>query len=402
MNPAWNDAVSTDLFQPDPTPSRLLDALSNPVRLFIMITITFSVLGGLLQVLGGGRSILEPLALTIVVHVVGNLSASTVAICAVLAVRRFDGSRRRISIRAAVAGGALGGVARLPIEALIHDRQFALQNLIVSGLTQASWFLIAAIITNVTTRLALNEHETRSALIEALRRQTSVHTQLINADVQIRREVAEWLHGYFQTELLLVAEEARRIGPVGAALADRLTDLRQQELRSFAHSLHPTLAEVNLHGALQDLVRRYEATTNVAIDFDAAIIREVLDAEIAVAVYRTCEEAIANAVKHGAAGRIDVTVSLLPEQHGGLLAVSIEDDGSGSPGTVTPGAGLTLIDSYVRMIGGTWDLQFGATGGARLGVTIPIDHVMASSTRDLPIGRQGTVTPAVTARLPAE
>jgi two-component system NarL family sensor kinase len=274
-----------------------------------------------------------------------------------------------VNILAAASGGAIGGVARLPLELLVGT-DIALEDAFASVLTETGWFAIAALFTNIVSRLARNEHEMRRALGEAINRQTEMRTQMLNADLQTRRELAEWLHGPIQAELLLAAEDARRIGPMGEPVATRLRHLNDDELRSFAHSLHPTLAELNLYGALQELAHRYRAGTAVTVSADEATIRQVLPPGVAVAAYRTCEEAILNAVKHGGARQVHVTLS--QERVAGHLTLTIANDGSGRPESLEPGLGLTLIDTYVRSVDGVWDLAFGAPSGAMLTATIPL------------------------------
>ena len=361
--------LSADTFDWEPTPSRLLAALSEPIRLFITVAITFSIVGGILQILGSTRG---PLARTvreaITLHVAGNLIASGIAIAVVLVVRRMSGTRHRISLGAAAAGGALGGAVRLPLEQLVSDG-LELEGAVTSMMTEAGWFLIAAVVTNVTSRLARNENRTRASLTEALHRQSLLRTQLMNSDVTTRREVAEFLHGDCAAELMLIAEEARSMGPTGEALAARLGLLRDDKLRTFAHSLHPVLAELNLFGAVSDLALRYQTVTTVTVTADEVTLRGSLPPSVAVAAYRACEESIANAVKHGAARAIGIT---LTRDHPSYLTVVIEDDGAGKPDSLELGLGLTLIDTYVRAAGGTWKLEFGPTSGATVTVSVPL------------------------------
>jgi len=368
--PPSTSFLSSDDLVPEPTSGRLLAALSRPVRLFITVTLTFSILGGLLQVLGSTRGPLaRGLVPAVTIHVAGNLIASGIAIALVVAVGRIQGHGRRISVRAATVGGAIGGAARLPLE-LLDDNGIELDASLVSVLTEAGWFLIAALLTNIVARLARNEQDARRELGEALRRQTDIRTQMLNADMQTRREVAEWLHGHLQAELLVAAEEARRMGPEGEDLAIRLAHLRNDELRNFAHTLHPTLAELNLFGALQELVQRYRTSMQVTVTADEATVREPLSPSIAVAAYRSCEEAVANALKHGGARKVHIT--LAQDRHPGHLTLAVDDDGCGVPEGSEPGLGLTLIDTYVRAVDGTWDLQGGAEAGATLSVSIPL------------------------------
>jgi signal transduction histidine kinase len=377
--------LSSETFDPEPTSGRLLAALSSPVRLFITIAVTFSVLGGLLQVVGSARGPLaRPLTTALTVHIAGNLVASAIAIILVVAVHRTarsaragrsGRSRRWVSVRAAALGGAIGGAARLPLELLVGS-DLSASDAAASMLTEVGWFAIAALAANTLARLAGNERATREALSEALHLQTLLRTQMLEADLQTRREVAEWLHGHLQAELLLAADQVRHLGPEGDAAATRLAQLRDAELRSFTRSLHPTLAEVDLVGALHELGRRFASSTNVSADVDRALVRASLPASVAVAAYRVCEEAVTNAVKHGAAR--DVTITLRRDPDAGQLMLVVEDDGTGGSDSSAPGLGLALVDTYVRTIGGTWDLQLGErsgeagrTGGT-LTVTVPL------------------------------
>lgn len=368
--------LSSDSFEPEPTSGRLLLALSSPMGLFVTVVLTFSVLGGLLQVVGSARGPLaRPLTIAVAVHVAGNLVASTIAILLVLAARRRDAQHRRVSVRAAALGGAIGGAARLPLE-LLAGAELAVRDAAGSVLTEAGWFLIAALATNTVTRLARNERATRDELAEALQLQTVLRTQMLEADLKTRRDVAEWLHGSLQAELILAADQLRRAGPAGEVVADRLTRLRDEELRGLARSLHPSLAEIDLVGALNELARRFAGITDVTVDVDRELMRSPLPPGVPLTLYRACEEAVANAVKHGAAR--DVTVTLREDRPSGriLLVVTSEgspgrEDPSSLPADVEPGLGLTLIDTHVRTVGGTWDLRFDEGAGATLTVAIP-------------------------------
>jgi len=382
MTVAPQSELSSGAFEPQPTSGRLLAALSSPLRLFVGVTLTFSVLGGLLQVVGSARGPLaRSLTTAVVVHVAGNLVASVVTIALVVTVHRLTVRRRgarvdRIGVAVAAAGGALGGAARLPLE-LLAGGEVALRSAAASMLTEAGWFAIAALATNTVARLARSERASREALGEALRRQSAMRTQMLEADLQTRRDVAEWLHGRLQAELLVAADEVRRTGPAGEAVAERLTRLRDEDVRGLARSLHPTLAEIDLEGALGELARRFAGSADVTAHVDRELVRGPLPRGLAVAAYRVCEEAVANAVKHGAARSIDV--SLRRDADAPRVTLVVADDGTGDLGRTAhgaqapePGLGLALIDTYVRTVGGTWDLRFGEPSGATLTVSLPL------------------------------
>src|SRR4051794_3986100 len=70
---------------------------------------------------------------------------------------------------------------------------------------------------------------------------------------------------------------------------------------------------------------------------------------VANAAYRIAQEALTNALRHGAAG----TATVLLHGEPGLLNVQITDDGRGVQGLPTFGAGLTGMRARAAFCGGT-------------------------------------------------
>jgi signal transduction histidine kinase len=77
-----------------------------------------------------------------------------------------------------------------------------------------------------------------------------------------------------------------------------------------------------------------------------------------------------NAIKHGRARRILIGLGL----HGGTAHLTVEDDGSGIPGTLANHAGMgLLIMSYrANMIGGALDVRRGVHRGTIVECRVPI------------------------------
>ena len=66
-------------------------------------------------------------------------------------------------------------------------------------------------------------------------------------------------------------------------------------------------------------------------------------------VYRTVQEGITNAIRHGHATRVQVRCHI----EGGVLEVSVRDNGIGCK-SVTPGFGLQHMQERMLMLGGTF------------------------------------------------
>ena len=132
--------------------------------------------------------------------------------------------------------------------------------------------------------------------------------------------------------------------------------------RALARVLSPVEAgPEGLMLALQTLAAHAALLHRIECEYRCSAPVPVADPSAAVHLYRLAQEAIANAVKHGHAQRVRVT--LAPAEEGGRLTVT--DDGSGCPLPVPPGTGMgTRIMQYrAEMIGATLRLEPAPGGG---------------------------------------
>jgi signal transduction histidine kinase len=93
---------------------------------------------------------------------------------------------------------------------------------------------------------------------------------------------------------------------------------------------------------------------------------EPLPDDVATTVYYVTSEAIANAVKHAGATRIDVRIA----RDDGRLAVRVSDDGRGGA-AVTPGSGLAGLSDRVSAIGGALALESRDGAGTTVEAMVP-------------------------------
>lgn len=135
-------------------------------------------------------------------------------------------------------------------------------------------------------------------------------------------------------------------------------------------ALGPNLEHVDLQASLRQLAQQYEPamTTEVtvadAVDFD----RDVASPAILLGLYRICEQALLNAVKHGQAGRARVSVEL----EGTYIMLTVSNDGRLLDSELAePGLGTSIINTWCSALGGTWELARGVRSGAVLSARIP-------------------------------
>jgi PAS domain S-box-containing protein len=153
------------------------------------------------------------------------------------------------------------------------------------------------------------------------------------------------------------ASEAERIG---ALVNDTIT-----QTRSVARGLFPVhLEESGLMLALEDLAANATNLFKIKCDFAGNAPAPALENGVAAHLYYIAQEAVLNAVKHGKAAH--VTLSL--KHTGSHYELSIQDNGAGfDPGNgSSKGMGVRIMQYRARTIGATLDLKSAPGNGTRI------------------------------------
>lgn len=144
-------------------------------------------------------------------------------------------------------------------------------------------------------------------------------------------------------------------------------------VRSMAHGLFPAqLNYATLPAALTEFAR--QTRTRFGVQFDLELPRRLPahSPEQIIHVYRIAQEAASNAVRHGNATTIRLTVSVANES----LHLTVEDNGKGFPAaSVRPeGIGLHVMQYRARVLGGTIDFKNATPRGAAVHLAYPISN----------------------------
>jgi PAS domain S-box-containing protein len=134
------------------------------------------------------------------------------------------------------------------------------------------------------------------------------------------------------------------------------------QARDLARGLCPVELENNgLHAALMDHSATTEKVFSISCSVECSPGVEVPDNNAALHLYRIAQEAINNAIKHGKAQRIAVSLA----QSNRAISLSISDDGIGFPksDSKSNGIGLRVMNYRAAMIGGTLSIERQRTGG---------------------------------------
>jgi len=170
----------------------------------------------------------------------------------------------------------------------------------------------------------------------------------------------------FDTRLLQQRLKAR--SPSDAAMAGDIVEAVQQvtaRARDLARGLHPIrLDSEGLAAALRELAATVESVLHVScrLRVGGDAFREC-DASVAIQLYRIAQEAATNAVKHGNAKNIRISIGAVK----GRMKMAIVDDGVGIVDSPNPhGMGLPVMYQRARVIGADLTIERRKQGGTRV------------------------------------
>jgi signal transduction histidine kinase len=221
---------------------------------------------------------------------------------------------------------------------------------------------------------AIANAESRSELAASRRR-------IVAASDEARRRIERDLHDGTQQRLVSLGLAARNAeAGVPADRADLRAELSRiaagladaaAELQELSRGIHPAiLSERGLGSALRMLARR----SAVRVDLDVTMNARFPE-PVEIAAYYVASEALANAMKHAEASRIEISLTTCP----GSLLLSIRDDGIGGADPAR-GSGLAGLADRVEALGGSIQLRSAAGAGTQITVDLPLEYELAQGT----------------------
>jgi PAS domain S-box-containing protein len=168
----------------------------------------------------------------------------------------------------------------------------------------------------------------------------------------------------------LLSEKIVESADTEAKEIEQMLNRSIQQARDLAKGLNPvTLKARGLASSLEELAREVEATGSARCRCQLGSASSITDANVTNQLYRITQEAVHNAVKHGKAQGISITL----RAEAGTLVFTVEDDGVGFPthDKKLEGAGLYNMRTRAAMIGGTLAIRRGPHGGSVITVSWP-------------------------------
>lgn len=202
--------------------------------------------------------------------------------------------------------------------------------------------------------------------IEALERTQELEREIVRVSEREQRRIGQDLHDG-------LCQHLAAIGCAAKSLADDLEDGSRPEAgaakevealikgavveaRDVARGMFPVqMDSLGLGAALDGLAKTTTKLTSVAVSFSEVGEVSVAEPETAMHLFRIAQEAVANAIKHGRPGHVEISL----EGDGSLLRLTIEDDGSGffPPAEHPDGMGLRTMAYRARVLGATLEMR---------------------------------------------
>jgi PAS domain S-box-containing protein len=217
--------------------------------------------------------------------------------------------------------------------------------------------------------------ETNRQLREEMLRRKRLEKEILEISEREQTRIGGELHDSLGQQLTGIAIMAKVLqqrlaaqSPEDAARAGELVKLISraiEETRQLSRGLHPVALDENgLMAALQSLALATEGIPGVSCSFECDRPVLVRNASMAVHLYRIAQEAVSNAIRHGRARQIAIS---LTSDHS-RATLSIVNDGRKFPKRLPRkrGMGLQVMGYRAEVIGGILNVQQGPTGGTQV------------------------------------
>lgn len=254
-------------------------------------------------------------------------------------------------------------------------------------------------------------------MVRVLGTQLETEKRAARAEAQLSdsRELARWVDHHIEQERRMIARELHdELGQSVTAMRSMALSIAQRvqahdaqaetaartiadeasRLYDAMHGLIPRLAPLvldnfGLADALNDLVARTrQAHAGVQVDVDIGLGDAPLGSDAALALYRAAQEGITNALRHGQARRLSLSL----HARDGAVSFELVDDGRGLDPDWSERRGhhgLGWLRERIESLGGSFALEPASPRGVRLRARLSVHR---AETADAEAPRTGATT----------
>jgi signal transduction histidine kinase len=188
-----------------------------------------------------------------------------------------------------------------------------------------------------------------------------------------RARIAREVHDAISQHLFalrMIAAGMRKADPghQQAQAIERISADALRDMQTLLIELRPTsLDGAGLAPALQEICAAYRDRLGITVD--ASLDDLTLPGPVEHALFRITQEACTNAIRHGSARRLSVSMT----RQDGHVELAVRDTGTGfDPTAPHSGSGLAHIRDRVAELGGTVSVDSAPGRGAALTVRVPV------------------------------
>jgi len=219
------------------------------------------------------------------------------------------------------------------------------------------------------------------ALTQEILERARLEKELLDVSERGQRQIGHDLHDSLGQHLTAtafacqdLAEQLEHCAPQEAAAANHLVKMIEESInlsRTFARGLIPVeMGAEGLMDGFQELADNISRQFKINCAFECHHPVLLPDPAASLHLYRIAQEAVTNAIKHGRAKHVVISLVADPE----AVYLKITDDGTGLPAQPGPGGGLGLRIMAHRavMIGADFKIESAPGGGVRVACQLPI------------------------------
>ncbi len=219
-----------------------------------------------------------------------------------------------------------------------------------------------------------------TGIVRDITEQRRLEQEVLRISEHERHRIGQDLHdglGQMLTGISLINKNiANSLKEENHALADQVSEITHlvKEADEYARSLSRGLIPVEFEGqglkaAIERMMKNAEKLFNITCRLDAPDNLHFEDSTNLTHLYRIVQEATSNAVKHGNASRVDISIRADDER----MVIKIEDTGTGFPDNWEEerGLGVRIMQFRARLIGANLEITSSdQLGGAAIIVTL--------------------------------